>query len=400
MVKKKKMLAVLGSVWDFWPLLLMFEEKYDKPKYISFYKPWLKGRIPKQRIIQFNEKASGVVLWPFKMLVRSIRVSRTILKENPDVVNSQHDDANMSMVPVVFLFRKVLRRKSPKFYFWIRNNPLETHKAGMYSSIVRFMYKHAYVMADKIFMQCEENKEIFVKAFPKLKDKIVLFPNVYEIDENLRLSRQVIPKENAKIFKNNFVFINIGRLTEQKGQWYLIRSFAKVAQEHSNARLIIIGDGELRGQLESLAERCGVKDKVFFLGHQENVFIYLKASDAFVFPSLWEGFGNVMVEALSMNTPVISSDCIAGPRRVLCPEIEHNDKVKYPYFGKYGVLMEPFKRKYTWESISEKGLSKQEAQMASLMEGMMRSSKYSNGIERARQFDKKEILRKYSSELD
>ena len=83
--------------------------------------------------------------------------------------------------------------------------------------------------------------------------------------------------------------------------------------------------------------------KMFFsLDVQENVFPFLKKSDCFIFTSLWEGLPMTLIEALSMNLPIISTDCKTGPREILCPEIDLKKEIQYPYLGEYAVLIQPF----------------------------------------------------------
>src|SRR5690606_12170050 len=88
----------------------------------------------------------------------------------------------------------------------------------------------------------------------------------------------------------------VGRLIEQKGIEYGLRAFAAVAPDYPDARLLISGEGPLRNKLEALAASLGVKDRVQFLGWREDVLRIFAALDIFLMPSLWEGFGLVLLE--------------------------------------------------------------------------------------------------------
>ena len=82
-------------------------------------------------------------------------------------------------------------------------------------------------------------------------------------------------------------------------------------------RLLILGDGKQRGELLRLAARLGVADDVALPGFVLNPYVYMRRAGLFVLSSLWEGFGNVLVEAMACGTPVVATDCPSGPAEIL-----------------------------------------------------------------------------------
>ena len=112
------------------------------------------------------------------------------------------------------------------------------------------------------------------------------------------------------------VYVSIGRLTEQKDFVTLLQSFALV-REKVDARLIILGEGELRPQLTALIQQLGIGDAVALPGFVKNPYPYLKAASAFVLSSRWEGLPTVLIEAMACGCPVIATDCPSGPREIL-----------------------------------------------------------------------------------
>lgn len=120
------------------------------------------------------------------------------------------------------------------------------------------------------------------------------------------------------------VILGVGRLTPQKGFPTLIRAFARVRQTMA-ARLVILGEGPDLEQLQALAEDLGVADSVAFPGFLINPYAYMAKSAVFVMSSVYEGLGNVLIEAMGVGTPVISTDCKSGPSEILAK-------------GKYGAL--------------------------------------------------------------
>ena len=217
------------------------------------------------------------------------------------------------------------------------------------------------------------------------------------------LSNEPLEEQYQNTFKNSFVFINIGRLTEAKGQWFLIRSFKEVVEKYPNAKLIILGEGELKEKLQDLINKLNLQNNVHLLGMQKNPFKFLKHSNCFVFPSLWEGLPNTVIEALSLNIPIISADCKTGPREILCPELNIDNNIDYPYFGKYGILTKPFPRMFIWNDLDEKPLIEEEKILFDLMIKMIEDenlkTRYFNGLERAKDFDIGKISKEWEKLL-
>jgi glycosyltransferase involved in cell wall biosynthesis len=112
------------------------------------------------------------------------------------------------------------------------------------------------------------------------------------------------------------VFLSMGRLTPQKDHAMLLRAFARVRAQRS-VRLMILGEGPLRGELERLVTDLGIESSVALPGYVDEPFSYIRRSAAFVLSSRFEGFGNVLVEALACGTPVVSTDCPSGPGEIL-----------------------------------------------------------------------------------
>ncbi|TFF87729.1 MAG: glycosyltransferase, partial [Promethearchaeota archaeon] len=232
----------------------------------------------------------------------------------------------------------------------------------------------------------------------RLKNTKTIY-NMQKINKNLELSKNTLTNKYEEIFYDNFIFINIGRLTKSKGHWFLIRAFKTVVEKYPRSKLIILGDGDLRKKLNFLIYKLNLNQNVHLLGFRENVFPYLRKADCFVLSSLWEGLGIALIEALSMNLPVISTDCKVGPREVLCPDLSLNEKISYPYEGKYGILTKPFENKFLFKTLNETHLSKEEEmfadQMLNIIANKQIKEKYSKGIERTEDFEVKNIINKW-----
>ncbi|MCA1994307.1 MAG: glycosyltransferase [Coleofasciculus sp. S288] len=128
------------------------------------------------------------------------------------------------------------------------------------------------------------------------------------------------------------VILGVGRLVKQKDFLTLVRAFALVRQRHpAQPRLMILGDVDereplIKPQLEALVQELGLEGEVALPGFVENPYAYMAKAAVFVLSSIYEGFGNVVAEALAAGTPVVSTDCESGPAEIL-------------EYGKYGKLV-------------------------------------------------------------
>jgi glycosyltransferase involved in cell wall biosynthesis len=112
------------------------------------------------------------------------------------------------------------------------------------------------------------------------------------------------------------VVLGVGRLAVQKDYATLLRAFARLRSERP-ARLLILGEGDRRTELERLADSLGIAADVRLPGFVENPLAYMRRAAVFALSSIYEGFGNVVVEALACGCPVVSTDCPGGPAEIL-----------------------------------------------------------------------------------
>ena len=187
--------------------------------------------------------------------------------------------------------------------------------------LIPFLYKRADDIVCVTKALADELHEYFNISHNKLK---VIY-NFYETEEILAKADEPLTVDEEKIFSRQ-VIITSGRLHVAKGHDKLIRVLQKI-REHKDVRLMILGDGELLGELVALAQSLGMKTctwqesykeaDVYFMGFQKNAFKFYKHSSLFALPSSWEGFPNVLAEALICRKPVVSTDCPTGPREIL-----------------------------------------------------------------------------------
>lgn len=170
----------------------------------------------------------------------------------------------------------------------------------------------AYRRADAVVAVSEGVAQSCTEAYtlPRRQLKVVYNPIVVPALD-IRAETTVPQHRNL-----SHMFVAAGRLIPQKDFATLLRAFVIVRQK-CDAQLVILGEGELRDDLERQAASSGVQEFVRFPGFVTNPFAYMRSASAFVLSSAWEGFGNVLVEAMAVGTPVVSTDCPSGPREIL-----------------------------------------------------------------------------------
>lgn len=168
-----------------------------------------------------------------------------------------------------------------------------------------------YRFSDKIVAVSEGVKEDILKLTYGLENKIFTIYNPITPPEN-----SLIDSRNKNIIPQ---IISVGRLTDQKNFKLLLHAFAIVINsQRLNARLLIVGEGELKNELINLVGELGISKHVVFCGFSNNVYELMYSSDLLVMSSDYEGFGNVIVEGLYCGLSIVSTDCLSGPREILC----------------------------------------------------------------------------------
>ncbi len=254
---------------------------------------------------------------------RSLLLSKLVKTRQIECIISFTEEAS-----AVCVLSKIFGQKA-KVVLAVRNNPLSR------SFFSKLFIKNFYVFADRVIANSLDMFDILVTKIG-LK-KVSLINNPCDIDLNRMKSSDELEKSFLNKIEGKKVFINMGRLIPQKGQINLIRSFKKVVDKYKDAVLVIMGGGMMESELKKFTENLNIQNSILFTGVVQNVYPYLKRSDCFVMSSFWEGFPNAIIDALSLDKTVISTDCKTGPRELLC-NCEPGT-IDYPHFCKYGILI-------------------------------------------------------------
>ena len=161
-----------------------------------------------------------------------------------------------------------------------------------------------------------EQLKIFVYHIEKIPlNSITVIHYGLEIGSSEKAKKlEIKPVSQRK--KQRITLVSVGRLIEQKGHYYLLQAMHHLALKSKNVRLTIVGDGPLRNQLEDMRNSLGIENMVDFVGWQSNVYSFYESADILIHPSLWEGFGLVLLEAMRSGLPIIASNVSAVPEIV------------------------------------------------------------------------------------
>ena len=183
--------------------------------------------------------------------------------------------------------------------------------------------------------------------FTVIKNGIDL--NQFTYDESLRLKTR-----DELGLKDKFVIGQVGRFVPTKNHTFLLKVFKFIVSSRDDAVLVLVGDGPLRKQMEQEAEALGLSDKVMFMGVREDVDALMNACDVFVFPSLFEGLGIVLVEAQATGLPCIISDAV--PTQVSVTDLCHFLPLEKPEeWAKCILSLDAMKRKGRTEAAAKGG---------------------------------------------
>ncbi|MFP4169294.1 MAG: glycosyltransferase [Desulfonatronovibrionaceae bacterium] len=174
-----------------------------------------------------------------------------------------------------------------------------------------YLMRIIYPLADVVIANSQETLNSMEQAGIRVRNKAAVFSNPITIPplDSEPISLEWLPEPRPPYI------CSVGRLATQKGFDILLSAFARL--EDTKIHLVILGEGELRESLTRQAEGLGIKDRVHMPGFVQNPMAVVRQSKVFVLSTRWEGFGNVLVEALATGVPVVSTDCPGAPGDIL-----------------------------------------------------------------------------------
>lgn len=265
--------------------------------------PYLKDVSKRVRVVDL--KASRV-LKSLPALVRYLR------SEKPDAMLSALGHANIVAIwarSLAMVSTRVVVSEHGNLTLSVQN---ATSKRGRFTPcLMRFFYPRA----NGIVAVSKGVADDLARAIKLPRERITVIYNPVVTPDLLQKAREPIDHPWLRPGEPP-VILGVGRLTRQKDFPTLFRAFALVRKEHP-ARLMILGEGEERHNLEDLSRKLEITDDVDMPGFVDNPFAYMRRAAVFVLSSEWEGLPGTLIQAMACECPVISTDCPSGPAEIL-----------------------------------------------------------------------------------
>lgn len=229
------------------------------------------------------------------------------------------------------------------------------------------------------------------------RSKISVIPNSISVENINKLGDQSLSEDEERLFNSKKTFVTAGRMQYQKAQWHLIRAFSRVVKEDKDAKLVIFGEGELKGMLEELVNAYRLENNIVLYGFTSELDKYVSKCRAFVFPSMFEGMPTALLQAMAVGTPCLVTDFYSGAREVLGDENTPDEHIRSILYTKWGIMSPVCSGKYL---SANDPLEVEEELLAKNMIDILRNdelrSKYSDASKkRSYDFDNSTVIKKW-----
>ena len=274
----------------------------------------------------------------------------------------------------------------------------------IHSQKVQNILRKEYPRADKIIAVSEKCKEDLQASLGLDPALIKCIYNPYPISTIIKEGALSIPDEEAFLFENKETIISIGRFSDQKAFWRIIKAVAVMKETLPNIKLVLMGkeEGGSKNQafLELLVNRFRLESNVHFVGFKENPFAYIQRSQVFVLCSQYEGFPNALTEAMCLGVPVVSTDCLSGPREILAPELDLSTSLDEIMKASSGILVPQYPADENREGITKNDKMLAASILELIQDEEMRKHYSEAAKQRAKDFEVGVIANQWIAEIN
>ncbi|RZB30129.1 MAG: hypothetical protein SRB1_02409 [Desulfobacteraceae bacterium Eth-SRB1] len=240
---------------------------------------------------------------PFYDLKTFFALIKILRRERPDIVHTHTSKAGILGRWAAFFARVPVIVHTPHGHvFWGYSGRCKT-------SFYIVLERLTACITDKIIALTEQEKKDHLHFRIASEDKFSVVHSGVDLDRFSNTSvDSAAMKRRLGIPDGNLVVGTTGRLTHVKGHRYLIEAAEKIVSSRPDTTFVLLGDGELSGELKSMTSMLGIEENVKFLGWRPDVAEVMSIFDIFVLPSLNEGMGRVLVEAMALGKPIVASN--------------------------------------------------------------------------------------------
>jgi glycosyltransferase involved in cell wall biosynthesis len=237
-------------------------------------------------------------------------IYRIIKKERYQIVHS-----NMNSLSAFPLFAAYIAGVEVRI---LHNHTTDNKAEGLRTWVKRLLRPFAKIFANQYWACSNLAAEWMYGKKAIANNKVTIINNAIDL-EQFKFNEQVRIRLRKELgLENCFVVGHVGRFMQQKNHCFLIDVFNKLVQQKQDARLLLIGDGPLKNEIEERVKKLELTEKVVFLGVRTDVASLYNVMDVFVLPSLYEGLGMVVVEAQVNGLPVLVSEAVPNEAKVNC----------------------------------------------------------------------------------
>lgn len=244
-------------------------------------------------------KSTQIFKKVINMIHRYIIIARILNQEKPKVIHT-HLTSHRYILPFN------TKRRNIKFFYTIHSEIRVRFKKLSEKMITKYCIKKRGMIP----IALHKEMQIDAKDFFNI-DNCLVIPNAIEIKRfrDVSVDRQKL-MEKLKIKEGAFIIGHVGRFATVKNHDFLIDVFSKIINKLPEAHLLLIGTGETQGHIKAKVKELGLEECISFLGNRDDIPELMSLMDVFVFPSLHEGFGNVLIEAQAAKVSCVVSDSV------------------------------------------------------------------------------------------
>jgi len=273
-------------------------------------------------VVFLPARRHSVVALPL-FVAEMVRLRRRLL----DVVREHRVDVvqTQGLGTLDFLVMTIRRRGRPQVWWTIQNERFTVRAEHLprhrwllrpKRAVHRVLYRIGARIVDGVIAVSDETARSFRAVAGDVGTKVTVVGNAVDVDRHLEPADRETVRARLGFGAGEHLMTMVGTFKAQKGHRTLVEAAGTVVPRFPSLHLLLIGDGELVGEIRDQIHAAGLSDRIHFLGTRRDVPDLLAASDSFVLPSLWEGLSLALVEAMASGLPIVATD-VSGTSRLV-----------------------------------------------------------------------------------